>query len=250
LGELNTAMRPLIDAVNQRVMKSYEASRSELFERIDRPKMRELPATRYEYAEWAKARVAINYHVTVAKHHYSVPFQLIGEQLDVRQSARTIEIFSGTMRVAAHLRSYTKGGYTTRPSDMPSSHRKHAQWTPERLTRWARQTGPATQQVVEKILADKAHPEQGFTAVLGVMRLGKSYGQERLEAACERALKVGAVRYRSLKTMLERGLDQQPLPDTERVIPMPKHPNIRGGDYFCSDQMPLTTTNTTGDNAC
>lgn len=251
IGELNAAMQPLVDAVNTRVMKSYDATRVALFESVDRPEMRELPAARYEHAEWSKARVAINYHVTVAKHHYSVPFQLIGEQLDVRQTARTIEVFKGAKRVAAHPHSFAKGAYTTRPGDMPSSHRKHAEWTPERLAKWAGATGPATQHVVEQIMADKPHPEQGFNAVLGVMRLGKTYSPERLEAAAERALRVGAVRYQSLKTMLERGLDRQPLPDTERVIPMPQHPNIRGAEYFrCTGQMSLPTTNHEGHNAC
>lgn len=180
-----------------------------------------------------------------------MPFQLIGEQLDVRQTARTIEIFKGAKRVAAHPCSHAKGAYTTRPSDMPSSHRKHAQWTPERLAKWAGVSGPATQRAVEQIMADKPHPEQGFNAVLGVMRLGKTYTPARLEAACERALRVGAVRYQSLKTMLERGLDRQPLPDTERVIAMPRHSNIRGADYFrCAGQMSLTTTNDEGHNAC
>jgi len=251
VGELNAAMQPLIAALNTRVMKSYDATRVELYERVDRPEMRELPRARYEHAEWSKARVAINYHVTVAKHHYSVPFQLIGEQLDVRQTARTIEIFNGAKRVAAHPRSHVKGAYTTRPADMPSSHRKHAEWTPERLARWAGASGPATRRVVEQILADKPHPEQSFNSVLGVMRLGKTYSDERLEAACERALRVGAVRYQSLKTMLERGLDRQPLPEPERVIAMPQHPNIRGGDYFrCAGQMSLTPTNHEGHNAC
>lgn len=244
LDELNQAMQPLIDAVNDRVMKAYDATRRTLFAEIDRPAMRELPIARFEYAEWTRARVAPDYHVTVDKHHYSVPFRLIGKQLEVRHTARTIEIFDRGARVAAHARNFARGGHTTRPADMPSAHRRHAEWTPQRLTRWAAQGGPATARVVAQIIADKPHPEQGFRSALGVMRLGKTYGAERLEAACERATRVGAVRYQSLKTMLERGLDREPLPDQGRVIVMPRHPNIRGGSYFT----PRPTT--TKENGC
>lgn len=232
LDELNRAMQPLVDALNDREMSAYGASRRELFETLDRPALGPLPPVRYEHAEWSRARVAPDYHVSVDKHFYSVPFQLIGRQVDVRATAGTVEVFDRTKRVAAHPRSFKRGAHTTRPTDMPSSHRRHAEWTPERLTRWAAKGGPATQRVVAQILSDYPHPEQGFRSVLGVMRLGKTYGTDRLEAACERASRVGAVRYRSLKTMLERGLDKQPLPDTAEVIEMPRHPNIRGGSYF------------------
>lgn len=232
LDELNQAIKPLLDAVNNRVMKAYDASRRALFESIDAPRLQALPAERFEYAEWTRARVSIDYHVTVDKHHYSVPFRLIGKQLEVRLTARIIEVYDRNVRVASHARSFQHGGHTTRLNDMPSSHRRYAEWSPQRLVRWAAETGPAVALVVEKIIADKPHPEMGFRSALGVMRLGKRYGTERLEAACVRAQTVGAVRYQSIKTMLERGLDQQPLPETAQVIQMPKHPNIRGGDYF------------------
>ena len=244
LGELNDAMRPLVAQINERIMKSYDASRAQLYEKIDKPAMRPLPLERYEHAEWSKARVAPSYHVVVDKHHYSVPYKLIGEQLDVRQTARTIEVFKGRDRIAAHARSFQKGSYTTRPADMPQSHREHAAWTPQRMSRWAEASGPATRQAVEQIMSSKPHPEQGFNAVMGVMRLGKRYSDARLEAACTRALRVCAVNYRSIENILKRGLDKQPLPDTERVIVMPQHPNIRGGSYFaprrCNPQMKET----------
>lgn len=242
IDELNQAMRPLLDAVNDRMMKAYDQSRRSLFESLDQPVLRALPGERFEYAEWTRARVAIDYHVTVDKHHYSVPFRLIGKQLEVRMTARIIELFDGNVRIAAHARSFVKGAHTTRINDMPSSHRRFAEWTPQRLTRWAGETGPCTARVVEQVIADKPHPEQGFRSALGVMRLGKRYGAQRLEAACDRALRVGAVRYQSIKTILERGLDQQPLPDTAQVIQIPRHPNIRGGDYFtASPQLPKET---------
>jgi transposase len=244
LDELNQAMRPLIDAVNDRVMKAYDASRRTLFETIDRPAMRPLPSERYSYAEWTRARVAPDYHVTIDKHHYSVPFRLIGRQLEVRQTARSIEIFDGGERVAAHARSFLRGGHTTRSADMPDAHRRHAEWTPQRIERWAAsEAGASTARVVAQIMADKPHPEQGFRAALGVIRLGKRYGSDRLERACERALGVGAVRFRSIENILKSGLDREPL-DTSgsRVIAMPRHPNIRGGSYFAPSRATTTPT--------
>lgn len=244
LSELNRAMEPLLDALNTRVMKAYEASRRELFEQIDRPVMRALPAQRYEYAERSFARVAPDYHVTVDKHHYSVPHELCKRQLEVRQAAQIIEIFDRGKRVAVHPRSFEKGRHTTQSGHMPASHRKYAEWTPDRLRRWARETGLHTERVVAQIMADKPHPEQGFRAAFGVIRLAKTFGPSRLEAACERALRVGALRVASLKSMLERGLDQQPLPDTGPTRPLPKHSNIRGSDYFrCPGQLALTNNN-------
>ncbi len=244
LDQLNQAMRPLIDAVNDRVMKAYDASRRTLFDQIDRPAMRELPPARFEYAEWTRARVAPDYHVTIDKHHYSVPFRLIGSQLEVRQTARTIEIFDGGERVAAHVRSFVRGGHTTRTSDMPSAHRRHAEWTPERIERWAAsEAGDAAARVVAQIMADKPHPEQGFRAALGVIRLGKRYGTDRLERACQRALGVGAVRFKSIENILKSGLDREPLDtSSSRVIAMPRHPNIRGGSYFAPSRPTTTTT--------
>jgi len=242
IDELNEAMLPLIDAINDRVMRAYDASRRTLFESIDRPAMRELPAERYEYAEWTRARVAPDYHVTVDKHHYSVPFRLIGRQLDVRQTARTIELFDRGERVAAHARSFARGSHTTLAAHMPSAHRRHAEWTPERIERWAAgEAGDHAARVVRQIMADMPHPEQGFRAALGVIRLGKRYGSERLERACQRALAVGAVRFRSIENILKSGLDQQPLEaDSARVIAMPRHPNIRGGSYFAPRSAPTT----------
>jgi len=241
IDELNQAMQPLIDKLNDRVMKAYDASRRELFEQLDRPAMRPLPGEPYQYAEWTKARVGLDYHVTVDRHHYSVPFRLIGTQLEVRQTARTIEIFDGGERVAAHARSFVKNGHTTREADMPSAHRRHAEWTPQRIERWASaEAGPAAARVVAQIMADKPHPEQGFRAAVGVIRLGKRYGAERLEAACERALAVGAVRFKSIENILKSGLDQQPLDDGAQVIAMPRHPNIRGGAYFAARSTPTT----------
>ncbi len=234
IDELNEAMRPLIDAVNDRTLRDYAASRRELFAEVDKPALRPLPAERYQYAEWSRAKVGPDYHVKVDGHFYSVPYKLIGSQVEIRQSASAVEVFDKGARVSAHPRSFTApGGFTTRATDMPDSHRRHAEWTPQRIERWAAsEAGEHAARAVVRIMAAKPHPEQGFRSALGVIRLGKRYGADRLERACERALAHGAVRYRSIENILKSGLDQQPLIEEARVIAMPRHPNIRGGSYF------------------
>jgi len=160
-----------------------------------------------------------------------VPFQLLHEQLDVRLTATTVEAFQKGERVAAHPRSYVPYKPTTLPEHMPPEHRRYAEWTPSRMLEWAAKTGPATAQLAGKILASKAFPEQGYRAVLGLLRLGRSYGAERLEAACARALRFGASSYRFVHSVLARGLDQQAGPDSGQAT-LPFHENIRGGDYY------------------
>lgn len=243
IDELNDAMGPLIDALNTRTMRDYDASRRELFEQLDKPALRLLPAERYQHAEWSRAKVGPDYHVKVDGHFYSVPYTLIGTRIEIRHTANTVEIFDKGMRVSAHARSFAApGAFTTRASDMPDSHRRHAEWTPQRIERWAAsEAGPHAARAVARIMADKPHPEQGFRSALGVIRLGKRYGADRLERACERALKHGAVRYRSIENILKSGLDQQPLIDEARVIAMPRHPNIRGGSYFAPRPSNTTT---------
>ena len=204
-----------------------------MFEQLDRPALRPLPATRYEFATWHKARVNIDYHIAADKHYYSVPCQLARQQVDVRLSAAAVEIFHGSRRVASHVRSHVRHGHTTDPAHMPESHRQHAAWTPQRITGWAAKTGPATANLVEKIIASRPHPEQGYRAALGIIRLAGRYGPDRAEAACARALRLRAYSYRSVESILRTGLDRQPLPgDTPALPPHPAHVNVRGPDYY------------------
>ena len=166
-----------------------------MFEALDRPALQPLPAQPYEYAEWKLVRVNIDYHVDVEGHYYSVPYALVKQQLEVRLSAQVVEIFHKGKRVASHQRSPLKGRHSTVAVHMPKAHQHYAEWTPQRLILWAAKTGEATAQVVETILASRPHPQQGFRACLGIMRLGKRYGEGRLEAACRRAIRIGACSY-------------------------------------------------------
>lgn len=232
LTELNQALASLLVEYNRRSFQKLEGSRKSLFETVELPALQPLPEQPYEYAEWKKARVNIDYHVAADGHFYSVPYKLVKQQIEVRLTATTVECFHKNNRVASHFRSHKKSGYSTTKEHMPEAHRQYAEWTPERLVRWAQKTGGETARVVETILASRPHPQQGFRACLGIMRLTKLYGHDRLEAACARALTVKAVSYKSIESILKKGLDRQPLPQQEPEAPPIDHDNIRGPEYY------------------
>ncbi len=232
LAELNQAIAELLVELNRRPFQKLPGCRREAFEQVDRPAMRPLPVEPYEYAEWGKVRVHIDYHVAVDEHYYSVPYQLVGQQLDFRLTLRIVECFHKNNRVASHPRSFEKGRHTTNPAHMPKAHREHAAWTPQRLVRWASQTGSATAAVVETIMANRPHPQQGFRACLGIMRLGKTYGNDRLEAACWRAMALDACGYRHIQSILKHDLDRRPLPQRTPPGPRIEHDNVRGPSYY------------------
>jgi len=233
LAELNRAIGELLEQYNERAFQQLEGSRRSLFERVDRPALRPLPAQPYEYAEWVKARVSLDYHVRADGNNYSVPYRLVREQLDVRLTASTVECFHDGQRVASHLRMHNKRDhYSTKREHMPESHRQYAEWTPERVTRWVGKAGVATAALAEQIIASRPHPQQGFRACMGIKRLGEQYGSERLEAACARALAIGSASYKSVKSILNTGLDRQPLPDRPSATPRREHDNLRGAQYY------------------
>jgi transposase len=236
LEELNEAIWELVDELNARTMKTYGASRRDLFERLDRPALRPLPGERFEVSDWKPVRVNIDYHVEYDGHYYSVPYTRRERRLEVRATATTIEIVDGNSneRVASHVRSYQKGRHTTCADHMPSAHRAHAEWTPTRLVGWAQSIGPETGKLVEAILAERPHPEQGYRSCLGILRLSKRYGAERLEAACSRAVSVGARSYRHVDSILKNGLDRgaQTTTSTPAADGVLVHGNIRGPRYY------------------
>lgn len=232
LHELNEAIKWLLLQYNAKPFQKLEGSRQSLFEQLDQPALRPLPAQPYEYAEWKKARVNIDYHVAILDNFYSVPYQLVNETLDVRITDTAVECFHKNKRVASHLRLMRRGHYATHKAHMPRSHQDYAEWTPERLVQWAAKTGPQTAEAVESILRARPHPQQGFRACLGLMRLCKEYGGERLEAACARALATKTVSFKSIESILKRHLDQRPLPQKAPEIPPLEHENIRGPEYY------------------
>lgn len=233
LAELNQELAALRDRLNDTPFQKLPGTRRTLFETLERPALRPLPSQRYELAQWRKARVNIDHHCEIDRGYYSVPYQLVQEVVDVRLTMSTVEIFFKGRRVASHPRCTDLGQYRTNPEHRPASHRKHLEWTPSRLVRWAETNGTHTGALVSALLAAKPHPEQGYRACLGLIRLGKRYSAERLDAACQRALAVRAISYRSVKSILEAGLDHRPL-DVQEVLPLPTHANVRGPAYYAA----------------
>jgi transposase len=232
LAALNARIRALLGDLNARPMKGYGGvSRRDLFLRFDHPALRPLPVERFVYTEWRQARVNIDYHIDVARHFYSVPHRLIHQTVDVRLSATAVEVFQHGTRLWVHARQHHPG-YTTIPEHMPHAHRAHLEWSPSRLIQWGATLGPQTAALVEQILASRPHPEQGYRSCLGLLRLTKQYGPERVEAASGRAVAVGARSYRHVEAMLKHGLDRVPLDTTDAPSPRPAHANVRGPAYY------------------
>ncbi len=234
LDELNREIKRLLRDLNDKPFKKLPGSRKSRFEEIDQPALKPLPAVPYELAYWKKAMVHIDYHVEVERHYYSVPYSLVKKKLDVRYTASTVECFYRNKRVASHLRDDRCGRHTTIKEHMPVSHRKYLEWTPDRFKRWAAKIGQQTLILTETLLVKRGHPQQAYRSLLGILRLGKSYGDGRLEAACERALHINALSYRSIESILKNGLDQKPLPGANSETTPVKHSNIRGAGYYTS----------------
>jgi transposase len=235
LVELNTAIRELLEDLNNRPFQKLEGSRRSWFELLERPAIRPLPPTPFEYAEFKRARVSrLDYHVEFERHYYSVPHALVSEEVELRVTRTTVEVLYHHRRVASHARSARHGNYTTVAEHMPASHRAHHEWTPQRLVHWAGTIGVATQSVVAHVLETKPHPEQGYRACLGMLALARKYGERRLEAACARAVAIGAKSRKSVASILANGLDQQPLRRSldEDATALPAHSNVRGPRYY------------------
>jgi transposase len=228
---LNGAIRDCVTVLNDRVSRHLGSSRRALFGTTDRPALKLLPTAPYVYAEWKQCKAGLDYHVEVEKHYYSVPHALLRETLWARITARTVELFHRGNRVAVHVRSSSNRKHTTVREHMPSSHRRYADWTPERIQRRANEIGPKTSALIEIILRERTHPEQGFRATIGILRHATSFGHERLEAACARALEIGARSYTSVTSILKTNLDRR-RPDPATDGPAIVHSNIRGPRYF------------------
>jgi transposase len=232
LAELNRAIRELLDELNDRLMRHLGQSRRQLFEALDHPALSLLPAESYELAVWKKAKVNIDYHVEFAKHYYSVPHRLIQQEVFIRATEQTVEIFHKRRRVASHPRSRLLGRYSTQTEHMPPAHRFYAEWSPDRFLRWAEKIGPQTRALIEAALVSRRHPQQAYRTCLGILGLAKRYSEERLEAACARALPAGIRSYKGVNNVLEACLDQMPLEEPASPARLDSHANIRGPSYY------------------
>jgi transposase len=231
LVELNARIAELSAQLNDRQMRIYGASRRELLHRLDKPVLGALPELRFVPADWSTATIHVDYHIEYERHYYSVPSTIERQKVDLRTTADTLEVYLKGDRIAAHPRGRQAGGHTTTPGHMPQAHQAHAEWTPARILAWAATVGPETATLVEAVLASRTHPEQGYRSCLGILRLSKKYGPERAEAACARAVAVGARSYRHVESILKLGLDRLP-PDESTAAPRAAHENIRGRSYY------------------
>ena len=232
LAEVNAAASDLLTQLNRHPFKKLPGCRHQVWEQMDRPALQALPEQRYELAEWKEVGVNVDYHVDVDGHYYSVPYRLIGQRVTARFTRTTVEIFHKSQRVATHMRSAQKGRHTTVPEHRPPAHQEHLQWTPERIASWAGTIGPNCQAAVQVIMASRPIPEHGFRPCLGVIRLGKRYSHERVDCACERALKLNIVGYRHIENMLKSGRDQLPLHANPAGVVAGRHDNVRGAEYY------------------
>ena len=231
LAELNAAIGVLLEDLNNRPMRQVGKSRRQLFEEIERTALAPLPSVPFEYAEWKSAKVHPDYHVEVDKTFYSVPHRLIGRRVDVRLTHKTVEIFHDHQRVASHVRRSQRSGHVTVNEHMPKAHQRYANMTPRSLIEMAARIGGNATILVERMMRERPHPEQGYRSAMGIIALARRYQRDRLEAACERALAINAISYSSVSAILKSGLDRHSAP-TEPVRASPPHANIRGGTYY------------------
>jgi len=232
LDEINRAIRERLTVFLNQSFQKMNTSRRELYEILDKPALKPLPPEPYEYAEWKVGKLHIDYHFLFEHHHYSAPHKFIHQSVEIRGTARTVECFHKGIRIAVHPRSFKRYGYSTLHTHMPEAHRKQAEWSPERMHRWAEKIGPKTAAFIDMMIAARAFPEQAYRACLGVLRLSQKYSEERLEKACAKGLFVGATRYSQIESMLKHGLEQDPEISGIVTLPIPSHDNIRGPGYY------------------
>jgi len=231
IGEINLAIKKSLTVLNQQSFQKMKTSRRELFETIDKPALKPLPVTRYQYAEWKKAKVNLDYHVVFDDHYYSVPYRTIGKVIEVRVTNKTVECFSAQQRIALHVRSFKKYQFTTVDEHMPTAHQEHHQYSEARLKNWAHRIGANTLAFIQHMIDARHFPQQAYRACLGLLRLSKTYGEARLEKACAKGLMIGATRYQQIQSLLKNKLEEVTVQNTI-TEPPPRHENIRGADYY------------------
>ena len=231
LAEANQRIRSLLEELNSRPFRRLPGNRQTAFETLDQPALRPLPKQPYEYVEIRRCRVNIDYHIEFDQHHYSVPHQYVGEQVEVQASDHLVQVHFRQRQVASHPRRH-RPGTTTEAGHMPARHRKQQQWTPGRLKNWARDIGPDTLIWVSDRLAEREHPEQAYRVCLGLLNLTREYPSQRLNAGCRIANREGLNRLKHIKAILRSNRDKLPeqLP-LNAELPQ-HHENIRGPKSF------------------
>jgi transposase len=232
IAEINAAIKPRLIAFLQKSFQKMKTSRQALFEAIDKSVLKPLPPEKYQYAEWKHAKIHIDYHLLFDDHYYSVPYKHIHNEVEIRATTNSVECFYQSKRIASHPRSYLKYKHSTLKEHMPPAHQAHAEWSPERMKRWANKIGPHTMKFIERLIASRAFPEQSYRTCLGVLRLGSRYGENRLEKACAIACESGVTRYQQIESILKNKLDTLPHSRATNTPIITSHENIRGSDYY------------------
>jgi len=232
IGEINAEIKPRLLVLNHQQFQKMKTSRWQLFEEIDKPALKPLPKERYQYAAWKKAKINIDYHFVFEDHYYSVPYKYIGKHVEIRATAKTLECFCASERIAVHQRNFKKYCFSTIEEHMPKAHQEQAKFSVDMIKNWANRIGNNTVQFINHMMATRAFPQQAYRACLGVLRLSNKYGEIRLEKACCKALLVGANRYQQVEDFLKNNLEEVPISNNFSFIPLPVHDNIRGPNYY------------------
>ena len=246
LTEARTAVRQLLDQLNDRQFKMIPGSRRSVFEALDKPALKPLPVVHFEYAEFKNASVHIDYHIQFDSHFYSVPHQFRGEVVEVRSTQSTVEVFRRGKRIASHPRALPNYQASTINEHRPKNHQQYGDWSPERITSWAKKIGPSTLALVERIVSQRKLPEHSFRTCLGILRLEKKFGNDRLESACHRALAIHALSFKSVKSILDSNLDSRPLSEKPHQLSI-VHANIRGASAYAKTTQENTNVDTPND---
>lgn len=228
LAELNAAIDELLIELNERPFQKLEGSRRSRFEELDRPALKALPPRAYEYAQWKLAKVHPDYHIEVEHAYYSVPYKHIGQRVEVRLSARMIEIFAQRQLIASHVRAFKRGARATLDAHRPANHRAIVDTTIERLMQRAQAIAPCVAQVLAEQFNRKRHPEEALRAAQGILRLASDFSPEKLAAACERAIAFKACNYRAVRALITTPPTE---PGESRQLSL-VHENVRGPEYF------------------
>lgn len=228
---MNAAILFLLAEFNKRIMKKFQKSRRELFELLDKPHALKLPDSHYEFAEWKKAKVQFNYHISYEGHNYSVPYTFIHKEVDIKATPNLIEIYCNGNRICSHTRNSKSHGYTTVTEHMPKSHQKYLEWTPDRILQYAGKYGQSVRELIQKVMASRKFPEQAYKSCLGIIRLENKYSADRLNLACLRALEYRAYSYQSVVNILQKELDKQTTLTPVKTIVI-NHEDIRGSQYY------------------
>jgi transposase len=236
LIEINDAIASELLSYNARPMQQYGQSRRVRFDELDKPYGRTLPADVFAYTQVKTATVAPDYHIEFEKHYYSVPFTLVGNTITVYQVNNTLEFYTDGVHVCRYRKEPANYRYSTKDEHMPPNHKAVRGWSESGFILRAGIIGPATSEAVKTIIERQRHPEHGFRAARGILALDGRFPKERIERACQRAIRYNAVNYRTIRTILDKKLDEQPLPESSPATVLIQHENIRGAQYYGEQQ--------------